>query len=158
MLNAMTNRMFARAAACAALLLLAACNNNRITGCTAYPHPPPPVPTAPTLVAPANGTTGVPTGSVTVVIQAGIPGGQLRLTDPLGGSVTGSTFVPASQATPTYAATAPAAGTAGTLAAHTTYTVNVDYFISQAGDCIAPGAGSVPVQRYTFAIGTFTTQ
>jgi hypothetical protein len=154
MIAAMTNRMLTRAVAVAAIALLGACTPKTLaTGCGPLPQVIF-IPIAPTLLAPANGATGVPASTVTVQVQ-GSGFGQLRLTDPSGGVVNGTTFSPAS--TPGVStATAPAPGTASVLAANTVYTVHVDYAIAQA-ECTPAGLSSV-VQRYTFAIGSFTTQ
>ena len=155
MIAPMTNRTLPRVAAIAAIALLGACTPKTLaTGCGPLPQSIF-IPTAPTLLAPANGTTGVPASMVTVRIQGIAAGAELRLTDPNGGIVSGTAFSPAS--TPGVStATAPAPGTAAVLAANTVYTVHVDYSIAQR-ECTPAGITAV-VQRYTFAIGTFTTQ
>jgi hypothetical protein len=153
----MMNRALSRVAALAAVVVLGACGNNQGTTCRAVPTVIF-IPTAPTLVAPANGATGIPPLAVTVQIQSTNPGGQLRLSDAAGNVVFGTAFSPQTPPSNMQSATAPAPGSAGALAAHTTYTVEVLYSVAESNGCVAPGAGSLPMKLYTFPIGSFTTQ
>ena len=112
MLSVMTCRNLTRVAAVAAMALLGACAPKTENACG-------PIPlvvynlTAPTLIAPANGATGVPATTVTVQIQSANPGGQLRLTS--AGGVVGGTAFAATSTPGVLSATAPVPGTAAAL-------------------------------------------
>ena len=148
-MGGMTTTTLRLAAALLACSALAACGGAGQTQCPAIPAITSVAP--PALIAPARGTTGVPTVGTSVVISYDPPSGALHLVaQDTGAIVLGGPFTPTTgNVTPIPGAVASALPA---LAPHTTYTVFVDAVYPSARCPVGP---SGPV---SYNIGTFTTQ
>ena len=148
------HRALVQCAAIAALSLTSACaNNDAATGCI-FNNVPQIATVPPRMINPSPGSAGLPDSGFSVQIQFGNDNEHevLRLTDPNGVSLSGSTFAPIVPPPPGPPPLPDHQAAVPQLAAHTTYAVFVEG--------VAPattGCGAHAALPFSIPLGTFTT-